>query len=476
MWHSRKMTDTGLSTGSERATPRARREHVRPLVSRALPLVGHAFEFGRDPDAFIAKCRARYGEVFRLKLPGGERTFLLDPRDYPAVFAEERFRFQESAAEIGGRVFGFEPSLAIDPKFHELSVITSREMRGDPLQIMSERMQVIFARRVIDDLEADRGRGGERRLLAFLSDHFFAAGIDALFGDGFSSPSLYASYEIVDRHFASAVAGVPAFLLPGFLRARAELVALSGRSFPNHGVLLDTRTAYFERIGLPQDLRDRFDASVLWASQANTVVAAFWTLFHLLRDAVALAAVRAELREVVGAPSASRDAPPFTRDVLKRLVVLDSACSEALRLASGPMNGRRATESFDFELAAGGTIAFREGEDILLYPRHTHFDPEVFEDPTAFRFDRFVDARGRAAQFAKNGQRLTMPFLPFGGGATMCPGRFFARNEIKVLVAMMLYALETKLEDATTPALDFSRIGLGVLPPKSDVTIRIRRS
>lgn len=448
------------------------RRKTKPMVRGALPIIGHAFAFGRDPDGFVASCRARYGDVFRMKMPGGERTFLLDPFDYPTVFAEERLRFQESGAEIGGRVFGYPPEKAMDPKYHELSVITSRDMRGDLLQVMSERMQTIFIRRVTDEVSAS---GIDRPLLALLSEHFFAAGIDAIFGDGFYSKKLYDDYAVVDRHFAAAVAGIPPFLLPGLVRARTELARSLSSFAPNHAAMLDARHEFFDRAGVEPELRGAFDAGVLWASQANTVVAAFWTLYYLLRDQKARSAVSEEVRSIAGPVGDPRACDPLSRDALRRLVLLDSACSEAMRLSSGPMNGRRATESFELPLASGESLPLEAGEDILLYPRHTHFDAAIFEAPEEFRFDRFVDEKGRSARFELRGRRLTMPFLPFGGGMSMCPGRFFARNEIKVLVATMLVWLDTELLPVDEPALDFSRIGLGVLPPKHDVTVRLRR-
>ena len=143
--------------------------------------------------------------------------------------------------------------------------------------------------------------------------------------------------------------------------------------------------------------------------------------------------------------------------------------------ASRALGGRgHATEDFELPLDSGGAIEVRAGQDFMLYPLDTHLDPEIFPDPDAFRFDRFVDDRGRAAWFSKGGRHLTMPFLPFGGGVSMCPGRFFARNEIKVLVATLMSWLDTELVDRELPPLDFSRIGLGTLPPTKDVVVRVR--
>jgi hypothetical protein len=444
---------------------------LAPRVPRGLPLLGHALAFGRDPDRFIAACGATHGEVFRFRMPGGERTFLLDPFDYPAYFAEKRLRFHESAAEIGGTVFGYDIERASRPDMEELSHMISRDLRGDELQALSERMQVLFVRRLFGDVGA---RSAERPLLALLTEHFFAAGAEAIFGEGFHSKDLYRQYATVDRYFALAVAGVPAALLPGFSRARAKLAAEALHLRPGHALALDRRRAFYAEHGLPASIAGPFDASILWASQANTVAAAFWTVRYLLGDPRAKAAVLDEVRSLTSPPHDPRNPEPISRDALRRMVLLDSACSEAMRLTSAPMITRRAAASFELPLTRGGSLAVRQGDELMLYPRHTHLDPEIFGDPCAYRFDRFVDERGRPARFEKDGRRVTMPYLPFGGGVSMCPGRFFARNEIKILVATLLTWCETELASVALPALDFSRVGLGVLPPREDVSIRMR--
>ncbi|MBC7171733.1 MAG: cytochrome P450, partial [Polyangiaceae bacterium] len=282
-------------------------------------------------------------------------------------------------------------------------------------------------------------------------------------------------YATVDRFFGLAVAGVPAALLPGFRAARARLAADAAALRPGHAVLFDRRREFFAERALPESQFSRFDASILWASQANTVAAAFWTLRYLLGDPRAKAAVTEEVRTLSPAPSAAGDAEPLGRDALRRMVLLDSACSEAMRLTSAPMVLRRASAAFELPLDRGDTLRVKAGDELMLYPRHTHFDPELFPEPERFRFDRFVDERGRPTRFDKGGRRVTMPFLPFGGGVSMCPGRFFARNEIKILVATLLGLLDTELASSAMPALDFARVGLGVLPPLGDVTIRMRR-
>lgn len=65
--------------------------------------------------------------------------------------------------------------------------------------------------------------------------------------------------------------------------------------------------------------------------------------------------------------------------------------------------------------------------------------------------------------------------MPFGSGATKCPGRFFAVNEIKQFVCLVLLYFQLELEDVSARTKpDPRRAGLGVLSPSTDIRFRYR--
>jgi cytochrome P450 len=72
--------------------------------------------------------------------------------------------------------------------------------------------------------------------------------------------------------------------------------------------------------------------------------------------------------------------------------------------------------------------------------------PDVFD---GFRFAKLRDAPGaeHRHQFATAGPDS----LSFGYGPQACPGRFFASNEIKVLLSYILLNYDVKLEDGKRP-------------------------
>lgn len=64
--------------------------------------------------------------------------------------------------------------------------------------------------------------------------------------------------------------------------------------------------------------------------------------------------------------------------------------------------------------------------------------------------------------------------MPFGLGASKCPGRYFAVNEIKLLLIMLLTYFDLEIIDTKPIGLNGSRLFLGIQHPDSDVSFRYK--
>lgn len=166
-------------------------------------------------------------------------------------------------------------------------------------------------------------------------------------------------------------------------------------------------------------------------------------------------------------------------DDMQRMEVFDSCISEALRLSSGSLIMREVMESCTLTLASGHTYSFRKGDNVGIFPPLVHRDPRIYPNPDEFQFDRFINA---PSSYTLNGSNVqaNLCFIPFGGGATYCPGRKFARNEIKTFAAQMFLRFQITFEDPedlTKPVeMDFSRAGLGIFLPKNgNVKVKLTR-
>ncbi|KAG7222877.1 hypothetical protein INR49_015984 [Caranx melampygus] len=261
----------------------------------------------------------------------------------------------------------------------------------------------------------------------------------------------------------------------------------------------------------PTDSQGSFSSlAILWASVGNTVPATFWAMYHLVRDPEALQVVRQEIHDVlrisgmefsgdrdVGSANSSWTSSSiwvkwehwslFTD--LSGLLVLrctglsgfthpwltESAINESLRLSSASMNIRVVQEDFDLRLDSERSVPVRKGDIIALYPQSMHMDPNIYEEPQTFRFDRYIQDGRERTDFYKDNQKLKYFLMPFGSGSSMCPGRFFAINEIKQFLCLLLLYFDLQLEDnQTRVTLDSNRAGLGILQPATDVRFRYR--
>ncbi|MCB9755390.1 MAG: cytochrome P450 [Myxococcales bacterium] len=466
--------------GALRLLNGARRAGEPPLVRGWLPYLGCAPAFGRDAPGFLERCRARCGSVFTLVIAGKRMTFLLDARDFEALIKEpKRLSFYEIKCEIGSKAFGYRR-----PDESPIDNDALEGMYGEHLKPsrLHELSRALLAR-LREDLDArdDPGEDAPARLrwrnaelYEFISRLMFDAGAAALYGEDFPSDEVYARFVAFDKRFPLIVAGVPLRFLSGVADDRAWLVQHLSRTRESMSQLMWARHGVLSR---QTDARERgqYALSLLWASQANTVPAAFWSVAYLLRDARALAAVREELAAGGADDPARRSGERvWTRDELDSMRLLDSCICEALRLSSASMVLRRVTESHAIPLVSGATARVREGDLVCLFPYLSHRDPEIFEAPNEYRFDRFVRAQG-VARFEKRGERVPFAYLPYGAGASMCPGRFWAHREIKLLIATLLTAYEFDVPRHALPPLDQRRAGLGILPPDGDLRVRLRR-
>jgi cytochrome P450 len=162
-------------------------------------------------------------------------------------------------------------------------------------------------------------------------------------------------------------------------------------------------------------------------------------LYHLAAEPKYVPELRQEVERVV-------EEDGWTRDALERMVKIDSFIRESTRLnpLSVQVMNRKVIKDFTFSngtfLPVGSTLA------IPLYPVHhneaTYSQPDVF-DP--FRFSRMKEAAGddRKMQIINP----SPDFLSFGIGKHACPGRFFAANEMKLMLAHILVNYDVKMEN-----------------------------
>ncbi|CAF1616588.1 unnamed protein product [Didymodactylos carnosus] len=222
-----------------------------------------------------------------------------------------------------------------------------------------------------------------------------------------------------------------------------------------------------------------FNLALLWASIGNTTPAIYWTLFYLLRGSRTIMdlikqEIDQHLSPLTEYDHLREDNKDHQLDQLDKCIYLDSAVNETLRLVATAMIIRRCSNDTKIILSDKQTLEIPRNETVVLFPCASHYDPQVFKDPFDYKYDRFL-----ASNLTTEQKRS---FLPFGGGRFVCPGRYMAKNTIKISIAFVLQHLDIDflndkhqvLATQKIPDFQISRIGYGIAPPRKEHKIRYR--
>ncbi|WP_405151393.1 cytochrome P450 [Sphaerisporangium sp. NBC_01403] len=173
------------------------------------------------------------------------------------------------------------------------------------------------------------------------------------------------------------------------------------------------------------DLRDQV-LTIIMAGHETTAKSLTWTLYLLDRHPDVAEAVYAEIDEVLG------ERLPTAED-LPRLDACRRAIQEAMRLYPPVwLISRRSVEA---DVIGGYDVP--AGTLVCVSPWVLHRDPRYWDDPEAYRPERF--AAGRAAG------HLSHQYLPFGGGPRICVGQHFALVEATLVLAVILRTVRLEL-------------------------------
>ncbi|KAH8168305.1 cytochrome p450 domain-containing protein [Sarocladium implicatum] len=172
------------------------------------------------------------------------------------------------------------------------------------------------------------------------------------------------------------------------------------------------------------------------------------TLLRLAQDPELVQELRKEILEVLQADG-------WKKISLYNLKLLDSVLKESQRMNTPPMNMNRMATG-DVTLPDGSIL--HKGERTFVTTSEM-MNPQIYNNPD--RFDAYRFARMRDQEDTKNQAHLvsTGPsHLGFGYGKHACPGRFFASNELKVLLSHILIKYDIKLPEGYTPKSRISGI------------------
>ncbi|EPS94649.1 hypothetical protein FOMPIDRAFT_1169461 [Fomitopsis schrenkii] len=135
----------------------------------------------------------------------------------------------------------------------------------------------------------------------------------------------------------------------------------------------------------------------------------------------------------------------WTKAAMNKMRRVDSFLKETARLLGlgAKSMSRKALQDYTF---ADGTF-IPAGATISAPSHSVHHDGQFYDNPRQFdpfRFSRMRDDNGEGTRH----QMVTTStdYIPFGHGRHACPGRFFAANELKAMLAHVVVTYDIKSE------------------------------
>ena len=162
--------------------------------------------------------------------------------------------------------------------------------------------------------------------------------------------------------------------------------------------------------------------TMLLAGEDTTANTLAWCIWLLHRHPQALARATAEVRGVMGEGGA------VTQEHLAQLDYVEACMHETMRLK--PVAPQLPLQALQDTVV--GDVAIPAGTVVINLMRHDSIDDMHVPEAAAFRPERWLGEDGLSPASAK---RISMPF---GAGPRICPGRYLALQEMKMVLLTLL--------------------------------------
>lgn len=433
-----------------------------PYVPGALPIIGHAWAYSRDPLKFLEFAATR-GPVVKVRLGPLEAIVIRDPTDIERLVMGEHKRLtKDKTTLLLRKVLGdglltsegevwvrhrkliapiFQPSnvaklgatmIDVAERYAQRTTAhTKRELHADMTKLTADIVtRTLFA----SDLGTESDRVGPA--LQMIVEHY-GHGLTALVPalDKLALPS--------NKRAWAAVATLDEILQGIVDRARAR--GSSGTDLLS--MLLAARDDAGTGLG-DKELRDHLMTFFL-AGHETTALALTFALTLLAKNPDMERKLRDEIDGVLG------DAPATAADV-SRLPYTRAVVLETMRLYPPAWAiGRETLEELHL-----GEYVLPKGSQLWFLQWVNHRDPTFFPEPLRFRPERWLD-----------GLERTLPrfaYYPFGGGPRICIGIHFAMMEAILTLATFLRRFRIRLVDPAAPIEPLASI---TLRPKKPIHV-----
>lgn len=246
--------------------------------------------------------------------------------------------------------------------------------------------------------------------------------------------------------------------------------------------------------GLPIESDPKTIASRLLATNFAAIHTSTFSITHSIFDLVSSSPENVDSLREESAAALAATGNEWSKTTLQHLVKHDSTLRESTRLGSVFSVGMvRRVNLPEGLIAPNGTVCpFNSW--IGVATNGIHNDSNIYPESDTFKPFRFSDMREAEAIAGVKGEtegahakeaarealikKANLSFVsagpqyhPFGHGRHACPGRFFAANELKLLLAHMVQNYDFQFLESRPPS---QWMGTMLIPPRT-ATIKVRR-
>ena len=428
-----------------------------------LPSISRTERMRRDPLSVLLAAYEEHGPVFAIRIFHAIHVFMLGPEANRFILVTDRDKFRWRDGSLGDLIplIG-DGLLTTDGEYHDrareiMLPVFHRERIAAAASVMSEE-----AERALEGW-----RPGSRVDLYDWTRHVtMRVAMRALFGldPDRAGVDVAATFErglsFYEREYWLQVLRGPGSPFSRLRRVRrtldgiilGEIARRRRAGEPGEdilGLLIEAEDPDGGRF-TDEQVRDQI-LTLLFAGHDTTTSTVAFLFYELARNPGWADRIAAERQRVVG------DSAPDAAQLFGELPELDMAVQETLRMYPPAWIGpRRSNTDFEF-----GGYRIPAGLPVNYSSWASHRLPDVFEDPNAFKPERFAPE-----------ERAKLPkgaYVPFGAGPRICIGMRFGELEIRAVAAAILRRFRLDLE----PGAPMRVRQMPTLSPRGGLPMRV---
>lgn len=307
-------------------------------------------------------------------------------------------------------------------------------------------------------------------LYLWVSDVFVSAGQEAYFGPALAQvePELTWAFLEFDDLTWQVLYQYPKFLASTMIRTKSKVIDGLERYFtlptdkrPGASWFTPAMETEMRNLGFGTHDVAVMMMTIYWGINTNTRRACFWMITYMIFEPELFHIIREETRPAFQDGDLQS---PDIRYLEEKCPRLNGIWDETVRLSAYSSSVRYVTE----DTIIGGKI-LRQGNRVMIPNRQLHFDENVFGKKSRdFNSTRFIDNDG----LIRSGS-----WRPFGGGSTICPGRFIAKQSAITFVTMILQRFDIEpAGEGKFPRLEEGNPVLGIMSTKGGDDLSVRLS